>query len=114
QPEEIARRLRQQVSELLGQLPAPAPERLAQEVALLAARADVREELDRLAAHTEAARLLIAAGGPVGRKPDFLCPELNPEANTLCSKSADVDLTRIGLDLKVAIEQVREQVQNIE
>jgi len=114
QPEEIAQRLRQQLSELLGQLPPPAPERLAQEVALLAARADVREELDRLAAHAAAGRSLITAGGAIGRKLDFLCQELNREANTLCSKSADVELTRIGLDLKVAIEQLREQVQNIE
>ena len=114
QPGEIAQRLRQQLSELLGQLPPPAPERLAQEVALLAARADVREELDRLAAHAAAGRSLITAGGAIGRKLDFLCQELNREANTLCSKSADVELTRIGLDLKVAIEQLREQVQNIE
>jgi uncharacterized protein (TIGR00255 family) len=114
QPEEIAQRLRQQLSVLLGQLPPPAPERLAQEVALLAARADVREELDRLAAHAGAGRNLITAGGAIGRKLDFLCQELNREANTLCSKSAEVELTRIGLDLKVAIEQLREQVQNIE
>jgi uncharacterized protein (TIGR00255 family) len=114
QPESIARRLREQVSELIGQLPPPAPERLAQEIALLAARADVREELDRLGAHLAAGNQMIAAGGPIGRKLDFLCQELNREANTLCSKSADVELTRIGLDLKVAIEQLREQVQNIE
>ena len=80
----------------------------------MAARADVREELDRLGAHVEASRALITAGGPIGRKLDFLCQELNREANTLCSKSSDVELTRIGLDLKVAIEQLREQVQNIE
>jgi len=114
QPEEIAQRLRQQLSELLGQLPPPAPERLAQEVALLAARADVREELDRLAAHAAAGRSLIAAGGAIGRKLDFLCQELNREANTLCSKSADTELTRIGLALKAEIEQFREQVQNLE
>jgi uncharacterized protein (TIGR00255 family) len=114
QPEAIASRLRQQLEELLGQSSQPPPERLAQEVALLAARADVREELDRLAAHVAASRALIEVGGPVGRKLDFLCQELNREANTLCSKSADVELTRIGLDLKVTIEQLREQVQNIE
>lgn len=114
QPEAIAARLRQQLSELLGQSPPPAPDRLAQEIALLASRADVREELDRLAAHVAAGRSLIAGGGAIGRKLDFLCQELNREANTLCSKSADVELTRIGLDLKVAIEQLREQVQNIE
>ncbi len=87
---------------------------MAQEIALLAARADVREELDRLGAHVAASRALAAQGDPIGRKLDFLCQELNREANTLCSKSADVELTRIGLDLKVAIEQLREQVQNIE
>jgi len=114
QPAAIAARLRQQLEELLNQSSQPSPERLAQEVALLAARADVREELDRLGAHVGASRALIEAGGPVGRKLDFLCQELNREANTLCSKSADVELTRIGLDLKVAIEQLREQVQNIE
>jgi uncharacterized protein (TIGR00255 family) len=110
----VASRLHQQLDELLGLSPQPPPERLAQEVALLAARADVREELDRLAAHVSASRALIEAGGPIGRKLDFLCQELNREANTLCSKSADVELTRIGLDLKVTIEQLREQVQNIE
>jgi uncharacterized protein (TIGR00255 family) len=114
QPAAIAARLRQQLDELLGQPSQPSPERLAQEVALLAARADVREELDRLEAHVGASRALIETGGPVGRKLDFLCQELNREANTLCSKSAGVELTRIGLDLKVAIEQLREQVQNIE
>lgn len=114
QPDIIAGRLRQQLGELMAQLPPPVPDRLAQEVALLAARADVREELDRLAAHVAQARGLVSGGGPVGRKLDFLCQELNREANTLCSKSADVELTRIGLDLKVAVEQLREQVQNIE
>ena len=99
---------------MLGQTPLPGPDRLAQEAALIAAKADVREELDRLAAHVGALRHLIQAGGAIGRKFDFLCQELNREANTLCSKSADVELTRLGLDLKVAIEQLREQVQNIE
>ena len=80
----------------------------------MASKADVREELDRLAAHVDAARELLAQGGAIGRKLDFLCQEFNREANTLCSKSTDVDLTRIGLDLKSAIEQLREQVQNIE
>ena len=77
-------------------------------------KADVREELDRLTAHCGAARSLLAAGGAIGRKLDFLCQEFNREANTLCSKSSDVALTRIGLDLKAAIEQLREQIQNIE
>ncbi len=114
QPGAIAGRLRQQLEALLGQVPLPSPERLAQESALLAAKADVREELDRLAAHVSAVRALIKSGGAIGRKFDFLCQEFNREANTLCSKAADVELTRIGLDLKVAIEQLREQVQNIE
>jgi uncharacterized protein (TIGR00255 family) len=89
-------------------------ERLAQEAALLVARADVREELDRLAAHLGAAEDLMREGVAVGRRFDFLCQEFNREANTLCSKSADVELTRTGLALKAAIEQLREQVQNIE
>jgi uncharacterized protein (TIGR00255 family) len=114
QPTAIAERLRLQLEALLGQSPLPGPDRLAQEAALLAAKADVREELDRLAAHVGAVRALIQAGGAIGRKFDFLCQELNREANTLCSKAADVELTRLGLDLKVAIEQLREQVQNIE
>jgi uncharacterized protein (TIGR00255 family) len=114
QPGAIAGRLRLQLETLLGQSPLPGPDRLAQEAALLAAKADVREELDRLAAHIGAVRSLIQAGGAIGRKFDFLCQEFNREANTLCSKAADVELTRLGLDLKVAIEQLREQVQNIE
>jgi uncharacterized protein (TIGR00255 family) len=91
-----------------------ADDRIVQEVALLAAKADVREELDRLSAHVQEARTLISSGEPVGRKLDFLAQELNREANTLCSKSADVQLTRIGLALKTAIDQFREQVQNLE
>lgn len=88
--------------------------RLAQELALLAVRADVTEELDRLEAHVAAARELLAAGGPVGRRLDFLMQEFNREANTLCSKSGAADLTAIGLDLKVLVDQMREQVQNVE
>ena len=88
--------------------------RLAQELALLAVKADVAEELDRLAAHIDAAEVLLQSEGPVGRKFDFLMQEFNREANTLCSKSASVDLTRIGLDLKTVIDQMREQVQNVE
>jgi uncharacterized protein (TIGR00255 family) len=89
-------------------------ERLAQEAALLVAKADAREELDRLGAHVAAARELLEQGGAVGRRLDFLCQELNREANTLCSKAADLELTRIGLAIKAAVEQLREQVQNIE
>ena len=88
--------------------------RLAQEVALLATRADVREELDRLSAHIEAARQLLAEGAGVGRRFDFLVQEFVRETNTLCSKSASVPLTAIGLKLKAVIEQMREQVQNVE
>lgn len=90
------------------------PERLAVEVAVLATKADVREELDRLAAHVEQARTLLAGDAPAGRKLDFLTQEFMREANTTCSKSADIELTRIGLELKAAIEQFREQVQNVQ
>ena len=114
QPEALKARLRQNVAELLEASPALPPERLAQEAALLAAKADIREELDRLAAHIVAAQELLAEGGAIGRRFDFLCQEFNREANTLCAKSADVALTRTGLALKAAIEQLREQVQNLE
>ena len=90
------------------------PERLHQEALVLAAKADVREELDRLAAHVAAARALLATGGPVGRRLDFLAQELGREASTFCAKSNDAALTAIGLELRVEIEQFREQVQNIE
>jgi uncharacterized protein (TIGR00255 family) len=107
-------RLRQQVADLSEANPTLSEERLAQEAMLLATKADIREELDRLVAHVAAARQLIAGGGPAGRKLDFLSQEFNREANTLCSKSNDVALTAIGLDLKAVIDQLREQVQNIE
>ena len=87
---------------------------MAQELAMLVSRADVREELDRLRAHIAQAGELLGRGEAVGRQLDFLCQELNREANTLCSKSADIELTRLGLSLKAAIEQFREQVQNLE
>lgn len=90
------------------------PVRLHQEAVLLAAKADVREELDRLRAHVVAAGELLTAGGPVGRKLDFLAQEFGREANTLCAKANDVALSRIGLDLKAVVEQFREQVQNVE
>jgi uncharacterized protein (TIGR00255 family) len=114
QPAALKARLKQQVEVLLEASPALPEERLAHEAALLVTKADVREELDRLAAHVAAARKLLAEGGAVGRKFDFLCQEFNREANTLCSKSSDVELTSVGLDLKAAIDQLREQVQNIE
>ncbi len=88
--------------------------RLAEEASMLALRADIREELDRLDAHVEAGRALVAKGGVIGRKLDFLTQEFNREANTLCSKAQDMALKRIGLDLKGVIDQMREQVQNLE
>ena len=114
QPDAIRERLKTQVQELLEDVPAIPEERLIQEAALLMSKADLREELDRLKAHQEAARQLVASDNAVGRKLDFLCQEFNREANTLCSKSQDIELTRVGLELKAAIEQLREQVQNIE
>ena len=107
-------RLRTQVAALLDSTDAADPARLAQELALLAVKADVTEEIDRLRAHVAAARSLIAGGGPVGRKLDFLMQEFNREANTLCAKSGDAGLTALGLDLKLTIDQMREQVQNVE
>ncbi|MBV8652656.1 MAG: YicC family protein [Alphaproteobacteria bacterium] len=114
QPAALKERLRGLVAALLEASSALPEERLAQEAALLVARADVREELDRLRAHLAAADELLREGALIGRRFDFLCQEFNREANTLCSKSADVELTRIGLALKAAIEQLREQIQNIE
>jgi uncharacterized protein (TIGR00255 family) len=114
QPAAIKARFKTQLATLLEALPALSEERLAQEAALLAAKADTREELDRLKAHGAAARDLLKAEGAIGRRLDFLCQEFNREANTLCSKSADLALTQVGLGLKAAIEQLREQVQNIE
>ena len=110
----ILERLRLQIADLNAANVGISEDRLAQEALLLATKADIREELDRLAAHIASARQLLAAGGPVGRKLDFLSQEFNREANTLCSKSNDVALTAIGLDLKAVIDQLREQVQNIE
>lgn len=110
----ILERLRQQVADLLATGVGFSEERLAQEALLLATKSDIREELDRLGVHIASARRLIADGGPVGRKLDFLSQEFNREANTLCSKSNAVELTGIGLDLKAVIDQLREQVQNIE
>ncbi|MBT3991660.1 MAG: YicC family protein [Rhodospirillaceae bacterium] len=114
QPENIREKLNQQIAELLEAVPSLPEERLAQEAAVLMTKADVREELDRLQAHIEAAKDLMDGGGVIGRRLDFLCQEFNREANTLCSKAADVELSKIGLELKAVIEQYREQVQNIE
>lgn len=113
-PGALRARLRDQVAELLEASPALSEDRLAQEAAVLAVKADVREELDRLRIHAAAAHDLLAQGGPIGRRLDFLCQELNREANTLCAKSWDIALTEIGLETKAAVDQLREQVQNIE
>ena len=113
-PEAVRERLRTQVKALLD-AGAPLPEeRLAQELALIAVKLDVREELDRLKVHEASARQLIGEGGAVGRRLDFLSQEFNREANTLCAKSNDPALTAIGLELKALIDQFREQVQNVE
>ena len=110
----IAEKLRSGVEELLAaDVPLP-EERLAQEVAVMIAKADVREEVDRLRAHVAQARELLQTSGPVGRKFDFLAQEFNREANTLTSKSADLELTRLAMDLKAEIDALREQVQNVE
>jgi uncharacterized protein (TIGR00255 family) len=116
QPEAQRQRLMENLAKLLGEGEARQripEERLAQEVAMLAQRSDVREELDRLAAHVSEARRLLR-GGEIGRKLEFLTQEFVREANTLCSKSASVGLTRLGLDLKAAIERLREQAANVE
>ncbi len=106
--------LRTRLEAILG-TKAPIDEgRLAQELALIAMKADVTEELDRIQAHADAARLLLVSSGPIGRKLDFLTQEFNREANTLCSKAGAADLTAIGLAIKAAIDQMREQVQNVE
>jgi uncharacterized protein (TIGR00255 family) len=107
-------RLKAQLAEILAGAPAVPEERIAQEIALLTTKSDVREELDRLGAHIAAARALLAEAVNVGRKLDFLVQEFNREVNTLCSKSATLPLTGIGLKLKAVVEQLREQVQNIE
>ena len=114
QPEAIRQRLADQVARLLEQTQSFDELRLHQEALLLATRADVQEELDRLNSHLEAADSLLHSHEPVGRKFDFLTQEFNREANTLCSKATDKTLTSIGLDLKTVIDQLREQVQNIE
>lgn len=113
-PEAIAARLAEQVARVTEASGSLDPARLHQEAVLLATRADVEEELKRLAAHIAAARDLLVSDEPAGRKLDFLSQEFNREANTLCSKSSDIELTRVGLALKAVIDQMREQIQNIE
>jgi len=106
--------MRQQLARVVEADQSVDPQRVAQELALIAVKGDITEELDRLRAHVKAARALLATNAPAGRKLDFLAQEFNREANTLCSKSQNADLTATGLDLKAVIEQMREQVQNLE
>jgi uncharacterized protein (TIGR00255 family) len=113
-PEAIKARLAEQIATLLEVPGRFDQDRLHQEALLMASKADIREELDRLNAHVTQARSLLVGGGPIGRKLDFLAQEFNRESNTLCAKANDVELTNIGLDLKAVVEQFREQVQNLE
>jgi len=113
-PETVRDRLRAQIDEVLADRPNLPEDRLAQELALLMVKADVSEEIQRLEAHVQSAEESLAANEAVGRRLDFLCQEFNREANTLCSKAGDVALTAIGLDLKVEVDRLREQVQNVE
>jgi uncharacterized protein (TIGR00255 family) len=114
QPDAIKARIAEQVAMLMDSSTRLDADRLHQEAILIASKADIREELDRLTSHVGQIKRLIEDGGPIGRRLDFLAQELNREANTLCSKSNDVELTNIGLELKTVVEQFREQVQNLE
>jgi uncharacterized protein (TIGR00255 family) len=114
QPAAVAARLGEQIARLAAPGSSLDPERLHQEALLLAAKADIQEELDRLRAHVAAAEELTRSDQPVGRKFEFLAQEFNREANTICSKAADIEISRTGLELKTVIDQLREQVQNIE
>ncbi len=113
-PAAIRERLVKQLTPILDDAAALEPQRLYQEAALLASKADIREEIDRLQTHVAAARILLVDGGPVGRKLDFLAQEFNRECNTICSKSNAAALTALGLEMKAVIDQFREQVQNLE
>jgi uncharacterized protein (TIGR00255 family) len=113
-PDAIRARLAEQIAALLETSDRFDPDRLNQEALLIAAKADIREELDRIASHISQARDLISKGGPVGRRLDFLSQEFNREVNTCCSKSNDLELTNTGLEMKNVVEQFREQVQNLE
>ncbi|WP_298918394.1 YicC/YloC family endoribonuclease [uncultured Roseobacter sp.] len=110
----MAETLKRNLSRVLENTEGVDADRVAQELALIAVKTDVTEEIDRLSAHVDAARDLIGQDGPVGRKLDFLMQEFNREANTLCAKAQSTELTRCGLALKAVIDQMREQVQNVE
>lgn len=110
----MAETLKTNLARVLGNADGADPDRVAQELAMIAVKSDVTEEIDRLGAHVQAARDLLSNGGSVGRKLDFLMQEFNREANTLCSKSQNAELTAVGLELKAVIDQMREQVQNVE
>ncbi|MEP3846129.1 MAG: YicC/YloC family endoribonuclease [Paracoccaceae bacterium] len=112
--DKMSEQLKVNLARVLDGAPSADPDRVAQELAMIVVKTDVTEELDRLKAHISAAKSLIDDGGGVGRKLDFLMQEFNREANTLCSKAQNNDLTTIGLDLKAVIDQMREQVQNVE
>lgn len=114
QPGAVKARLAEQITALLDTSDRFDQDRLHQEAILIATKADIREELDRIASHISQTRELIGRGGPIGRKLDFLAQEFNREVNTCCSKSNDLELTNVGLELKNAVEQFREQVQNLE
>ena len=114
QPEAIRERLAQQIARVMDNADGLDPGRLHQEAVLIAVKSDIREELDRLKAHVASARDLLEKGGPIGRRLDFFAQELGRESNTLCAKSGDAALTALGLEMKIEIEQWREQVQNIE
>jgi uncharacterized protein (TIGR00255 family) len=113
-PEAVKARLAEQVANLLAASQRFDSDRLHQEAIMMGAKADIREELDRLVSHVAQAKKLLAEGGPVGRRLDFLAQELHRESNTLTAKSNDVELTNVGLELKAVVEQFREQVQNLE
>ncbi|MBN9013649.1 MAG: DUF1732 domain-containing protein, partial [Rhizobiales bacterium] len=114
QPEAIRARLAEQIAALIEASDRFDSDRLNQEALLMATKADIREELDRIASHLSQARALLGKGGAVGRRLDFLAQEFNREVNTCCSKSNDLELTNTGLEMKNVVEQFREQVQNLE
>ncbi|MET0907342.1 MAG: DUF1732 domain-containing protein, partial [Tardiphaga sp.] len=113
-PEAIRARIAEQIATLLDASDRFDQDRLSQEALMIATKADIREELDRIASHISQAREMIKKGGPVGRRLDFLSQEFNREVNTCCSKSGDLELTSTGLEMKNVVEQFREQVQNLE